>query len=117
MLIYSYDSLEIAEIIFGAIPKYLSAYLGFSAGKYSSYIAALLTSPGNFKNLEFNKKTIGNLSTCLLPVSDDVKTKMDFLGLTDFKKILSLKKENILFQFGKTGRFIWHVLEEAYKYS
>ena len=107
VLIYPCDDVEIAEIIFDAIPKYLTAYLGFSTGKYSSYIAALLASPGNFKMLEFNKKTIGSLSTYLLPVSDDLKSKMDFLGLTDFKKIANLKRENILFQFGKSGGFIW----------
>lgn len=104
---YSSGRIEIAEIILTAIPEYFNVHLGFSTGKYSSYIAALLASPDNFKALKFNKKNIGKLSTYLLPVSDDFKTRMHSLGLTEFKKISDLKRKHLLFQFGKTGGFIW----------
>ena len=47
------------------------------------------------------------MSAYLLPVSDELKNRMHFLGLTDFQKIANLEKKHLLFQFGNIGGFIW----------
>tara|TARA_B100000686_G_scaffold145208_1_gene152639 strand:- start:570 stop:1751 length:1182 start_codon:yes stop_codon:yes gene_type:complete len=101
------SSTGIAKIILTAIPERFNSHLGLSKGKYSSYIAALLSPPGKLKTLEFNKSNIRKMSAYLLPVSDELKNRMHFLGLTDFQKIANLEKKHLLFQFGNIGGFIW----------
>ena len=101
------SSTGIAKIILTAIPECFNSHLGLSKGKYSSYIAALLSPPGKLKTLEFNKSNIRKMSAYLLPVSDELKNRMHFLGLTDFQKIANLEKKHLLFQFGYIGGFIW----------
>ena len=97
----------IAKMILNAIPECFKAQLGLSQGKYSSYIAALLSSPGKLKTLEFNKSNIRKMSAYLLPVSDELKKRIYLLGLNDFQKISGLERKYLLFQFGKVGGFIW----------
>ena len=94
-------------MILNAIPECFKAQLGLSQGKYSSYIAALLSSPGKLKTLEFNKSNIRKMSAYLLPVSDELKKRIYLLGLNDFQKISGLERKYLLFQFGKVGGFIW----------
>ena len=100
-------NIEIAEEILNIIPECFNSQIGFSTGKYSSYIAALLSSPGKLNALEFNKTNIEKIPAHLLPVTDELKKRMYFLGLTSFGKIASLNKKDLLFQFGKEGGFIW----------
>ena len=101
------SSTGIAKIILTAIPERFNSHLGLSKGKYSSYIAALLSPPGKLKTLEFNKSNIRKMSAYLLPVSDELKKRIYLLGLNDFQKISGLERKYLLFQFGKVGGFIW----------
>jgi len=100
--------LEIANTILDSLSEDFNPLLGFSTGKYSSYISALMSSPSDFNVLKFDKKHIGELSTGLMPISDQLKKRMQVLGLINFKRIADCKKEHLLSQFGEAGKFIWH---------
>ena len=101
------DRLEISNTILNLLSEDFNPLLGFSTGKYSSYVSALMSSPGDFNVLKFDKNNIGEFSTFVMPISEELKKRIHLLGLTNFKRIANFKRENLLSQFGEVGKFIW----------
>ncbi len=109
-MIYPGDDI-LVNAIREAIPAGLGPRLGIAAGKFPAYLAALYSSPSDYRTLAGDITAfLKDLPCDVLPIALKSKSKLEEFGLHTLGQVASLLPGPLQSQFGPEGKRIWELV-------
>jgi len=88
----------------------MEAHVGMGNSRFIARIAAMFASPVFIISPGTEKKFLSSLSVEQLPVSTEIKERLNLLGLHTLKQIGPFTLPALMSQFGGTGKIIWEIV-------